>query len=192
VGALSLFYSGEPTMNFYYDFDIEAVFNWVKEDFILKHSASLVNSPWYDYDIEIDLRLVKQALMDGNFEFIYVVRDHGTMLLLLSEFHSSKSLDWEGSDNFDYYHCKMISNQSISLSKQAAGVLLDRGPLLNSFSAGSKNSYLKEILEFVNNKGFNYSPAQSLFDCQRIGDELNLPSMSNFIERVKNHMLCMN
>ncbi|MDS7874590.1 hypothetical protein PTQ49_30980, partial [Klebsiella pasteurii] len=77
-------------MNFYYDFDIEAVFNWVKEDFILKHSASLVNNPWYDYDIEIDLRLVKQALMNGNFEFLYVVRDHGTMLLLLSEFHSSK------------------------------------------------------------------------------------------------------
>ncbi|MDE1123657.1 hypothetical protein [Klebsiella pneumoniae] len=179
-------------MNFYYDSDIEAVFNWVKEDFILKHSASLVNNPWYDYDIEIDLRLVKQALMNGNFEFLYVVRDHGTMLLLLSEFHSSKYLDWEGSDNFDYYHCKIISKQSISLSKKAAGELLDRGPLLNSFSAGSKNSYLKEILEFVNNKGFNYSPAQSLFDCQRIGDELNLPSMSNFIERVKNHMLCMN
>ncbi|CAH3957813.1 hypothetical protein AI3006V1_5259 (plasmid) [Klebsiella pneumoniae] len=41
-------------MNVYYDYDIESVFNWVKEHFILKHYASLVNSPWYDYDIEID------------------------------------------------------------------------------------------------------------------------------------------
>ncbi|MGX8841514.1 hypothetical protein ACWWKA_30270, partial [Klebsiella quasipneumoniae] len=45
---------GELIMNVYYDYDIESVFNWVKEHFILKHSASLVNSPWYDYDIEID------------------------------------------------------------------------------------------------------------------------------------------
>lgn len=179
-------------MNVYYDYDIESVFNWVKEHFILKHSASLVNSPWYDYDIEIDLRLVKQALINGNFEFLYVVRDHGTMLLLLSEFHSSRSLDWEGSESFEYYHCKMISKQGIKLTKKAAGELLDRGPLLNSFSAGSKNSYLKEILEFVNNKGFNFSTAKSLFDCKRIGDELNLPSMSNFIARVENHMLRMN
>ncbi len=51
----------------------------------------------------------------------------------------------------------MISKQGIKLTKKAAGELLDRGPLLNSFSAGSKNSYLKEILEFVNNKGFNFS-----------------------------------
>lgn len=179
-------------MSYNSDFDIEAVFNWVKEDFILKHSAPLVNSPWYDYDIETDLRLVKQALLNGNFEFIYVVRDHGTMLLLLSEFHSSKSLDWDGSDNFSYHHCKMISRQSINLSKKATSELLDRGPLLSSFSAGSKHSYLKEILEFVNNKGFNYSPAQSLLDCQRIGYELNLTSMSNFIARVENHMLCLN
>jgi hypothetical protein len=105
-------------MNVYYDYDIESVFNWVKEHFILKHSASLVNSPWYDYDIEIDLRLVKQALINGNFEFLYVVRDHGTMLLLLSEFHSSRSLDWEGSESLQYYHCKMISKQGIKLTKK--------------------------------------------------------------------------
>ncbi|KDL17703.1 hypothetical protein AF38_04648 [Klebsiella pneumoniae MGH 52] len=46
-------------MNVYYDYDIESVFNWVKEHFILKHSASLVNSPWYDYDIEIEALLNK-------------------------------------------------------------------------------------------------------------------------------------
>ncbi|EOT0791408.1 MULTISPECIES: hypothetical protein [Klebsiella] len=177
-------------MNVYYD--IELVFNWVKENFILKHSVSLVNSPWYDYDIEIDLRLVKQALLNGNFEFLYVVRDHGTMLLLLSDFHSSRSLDWDGSERFEYYHCQIISKQSMKLSKKEACELLDRGPLLNSFSAGSKNSYLNEILEFVNNKGFNYSQAKSLFDCKRIGDELNLPSMSNFIARVEKHILHMN
>lgn len=58
-------------MNVYYD--IELVFNWVKENFILKHSVSLVNSPWYDYDIEIDLRLVKQALLNGNFDMLFVI-----------------------------------------------------------------------------------------------------------------------
>ncbi|TBL96173.1 hypothetical protein EYY80_13040, partial [Klebsiella oxytoca] len=73
-------------MNVYYDYDIESVFNWVKEHFILKHSASLVNSPWYDYVIEKDLRFVKHALIIGKFEFLYVVRDHGTMLLLFYEF----------------------------------------------------------------------------------------------------------
>lgn len=52
--GLSLFTLGELIMNVYYDYDIESVFNWVKEHFILKHYASLVNSPWYDYDIEID------------------------------------------------------------------------------------------------------------------------------------------
>ena len=86
----------------------------------------------------------------------------------------------------------MISKQSMKLSKKEACELLDRGPLLNSFSAGSKNSYLNEILEFVNNKGFNYSQAKSLFDCKRIADELNLPSMSNFIARVEKHILHMN
>ncbi|HIH9597543.1 TPA: hypothetical protein ACYVCF_005480 [Klebsiella pneumoniae] len=57
--------------------DIESVFAWVKDNFILKHSSTLVNTPWYDYDIETDLRLIKQALINGNSEFIYVVRDHG-------------------------------------------------------------------------------------------------------------------
>ncbi|HHJ4166001.1 TPA: hypothetical protein ACQJJV_005657, partial [Raoultella ornithinolytica] len=75
--------------------DIESVFTWVKDNVILKHSSTLVNTPWYDYDIEADLRLIKQALINGNSEFIYVVRDHGTMLLLLSEFHSSMALDWD-------------------------------------------------------------------------------------------------
>ncbi|WP_154975224.1 hypothetical protein [Klebsiella grimontii] len=172
--------------------DIESVFTWVKDNFILKHSSTLVNTPWYDYDIETDLRLIKQALINGNSEFIYVVRDHGTMLLLLSEFHSSMALDWDGSEDFAYYHCKMFSMQSVRLTKQTAGVLLDRGPLLKSFSGGNKNTYLKEILDFVNNKGFNSDPVRSLFDCLHIGEELNLPSMKNFIARVENHLRCLN
>lgn len=172
--------------------DIESVFTWVKDNVILKHSSTLVNTPWYDYDIEADLRLIKQALINGNSEFIYVVRDHGTMLLLLSEFHSSMALDWDGSEDFAYYHCKMFSMQSVRLTKQTAGVLLDRGPLLKSFSGGNKNTYLKEILDFVNNKGFNSDPARSLFDCLHIGEELNLRSMKNFIARVENHLRCLN
>lgn len=190
MGALS-FNLRELTMNFNSEIDIDSVFNWVKDDFILKHSAKIANSPWYDLDIETDLRLIKQALADGNFEFIYVVRDHGTMLFLLSEFQTSESLHWDRSEEFDFYHCKMISKQSISLTKQAAGELLDRGPLLNSFRGGRKNTYLQEVLEFVNKKGFNYAPAQSLFDCQRIGVDLNLPSMDNFVKRVENHLLCL-
>lgn len=176
-------------MKFNSEIEIKSVFNWVKDEFILKNTSRLANTPWYDYDIDADLRLIKQALMNGNFEFIYVVRDHGTMLFLLSEFQTSKSLEWDRSTDFDYYHCKMVSKQSISLTKQEAGELLDRGPLLNAFSSGSKVSYLKEVLEFVNNQGFNFAPAQSLFDCIHIGAELNLPSMKNFIARVENHLL---
>lgn len=86
----------------------------------------------------------------------------------------------------------MFSMQSVRLTKQNAGVLLDRGPLLKSFSGGNKNTYLKEILDFVNNKGFNSDPVRSLFDCLHIGEELNLPSMKNFIARVENHLRCLN